>query len=128
MEHQLNNPLRPSVKPLRTESPNPDVSTASKPPKEVKVSSTPPASTHGHLPRSPQPEQKPTHSTSTEEHKHDLKPEVRKALDDLNASEELRKLMLQLTQSGIEIAGPKKTYVKHSYEIDQEFHQRFHEM
>jgi hypothetical protein len=57
-----------------------------------------------------------------------LKPEVRKALDELNAPEELRQLMIQLAQGGLEIAGPKKTYIKHSYEVDQDLHQKFHEM
>jgi hypothetical protein len=46
----------------------------------------------------------------------------------MNAPEELRKLMLQLAQNGLEIAGPKKTYIKHSYEIDQDLHHRFHQM
>jgi hypothetical protein len=121
MERQLNNPLRPSVKTLQNDNPELDRSkttngtqksiSAEKPPKNI-----------------PPIQVKTEQLASTDLEKQLLHPDVRKTLDHLNVPEELRKLMLQLTQNGLEIAGPKRTYIKHSYEIDQELHQRFHEM
>lgn len=115
MEHQLNNPLRPTVRTQKSEA-----STAIDTPARTTQS---------------QPQLQKTESQTVVqktppkgEGRSQLKPEVRKALDAINAPDELRKLMLQLSNSGIEIAGPKKVYVKHSYEIDQDLHQKFHEM
>lgn len=118
MERQLNNPLRPTVKSLRNESLDHE---------QIKNTVNQKSNSSEALP------QKTTTKTSEPAPSADLEkqilpPDVRKALDNLKVPEEFRRLMLQLTQHGLEIAGPKRTYVKHSYEIDQELHQRFHEM
>jgi len=126
MDHQLNNPLRPSTKLTRTNlQTSTDINTPS-----TKISTSDPLTTPetkiitAKTKTSPSLNQIPTPSVNRTL----LKPEVKKALDELNASDDLRNLIAQLSQNGIELAGPKKVYVKHSYEIDLELHQKFHKM
>ena len=40
----------------------------------------------------------------------------------------IKAAMALLARNGIELAAPKKTYVKHSYEIEEDLHTEFHEM
>lgn len=130
MEHQLNNPLRPSTRTVKTESPTPATSA----PIQQQQTQSPKAGNElppieRKLPEAKlQPKAPSSIPTPSLEGNAPLKPEVKKALDAINAPEDLRKLLLQLSENGIELAGPKKVYVKHSYEVDQELHQRFHEM
>ncbi len=121
MEHQLNNPLRPIQK-SRTESPAPEPHPVPQKPLEAKPTETKPR-TPTQAPVATPRAELPTPGTSAP-----LKPEVRKALDEINAPEDLRRLLAELSRNGIELAGPKKQYVKHSYEIDQDLHRRFHDM
>ena len=46
----------------------------------------------------------------------------------VNANPELKKAMELLAKHGIETSAPKKNYIKHSYEIEEDLHNEFHQM
>src|SRR4051794_2996874 len=116
MDHQLNNPLRPSTKTPRSEttgrapeSPSVKIPTVDPQPLDKRPLETKSVLMAGTSRTAPPLDLQP-----------DIAPEVKRALDAINAPEDLRNLLVQLSKNGIELAGPKKIYVKHSYEIDQE--------
>lgn len=113
MEHQLNNPLRSSIKPTQKETPKSDP--ILKEEKKIPLEETIVVKKAEPLKNKPSPP--PV-----------LHPKVQKTLEALNKSDDLRQLLDKLAESGLEIVGPKKNFIKHSYEIDEEIHRRFHEM
>lgn len=112
MERQLNNPLRPSLRQ------NPGDR------EEAKIQQ-PTETNNLHQPKAPVKNRQIIETPSI---KHPISPEVNKALDQLNVPIEFRNLVMQLADKGIELSTSKKNFVKHSYEIEESLHKRFHEM
>jgi hypothetical protein len=101
---ELNNPLRPTVKRPLPETTRTTAATETTPTPRVN-----PPGVAERPQTKPTPEMKPAPTVNLDA------PEIRRAIE-------------LLAKNGVEIAEPKKNYIKHSYEIEEELHTLFHEM